>query len=114
VRNIATVLLMVGRGLEKPGIVQQLLDIQQTPCKPQYSMADEEPLLFYKWVLTPSLLWDCMSANEALNRAFCCSVRQLACWGTVSTLLVVLHMSGELRLTAGISKAEGLWWDSRA
>lgn len=47
-RNIATVLLMVGHGLEKPGIVQQLLDIKQTPCKPQYSMADEEPLLFYK------------------------------------------------------------------
>jgi tRNA pseudouridine38/39 synthase len=48
VRNIAAVLLMVGRGLEKPSIVQKLLDIQQTPCKPQYSMADEEPLLFSK------------------------------------------------------------------
>jgi tRNA pseudouridine38/39 synthase len=48
VRCIAAVLLMVGKGLEQPGIVQQLLDINQVPCKPQYGLAAEEPLLLYR------------------------------------------------------------------
>lgn len=47
VRCIAAVLLMVGRGQEQPCIVQQLLDISSYPCKPQYSLAAEEPLLLF-------------------------------------------------------------------
>jgi tRNA pseudouridine38/39 synthase len=39
---------MVGKGQERPCIVQQLLDMQRVPCKPQYSMASEEPLLLYR------------------------------------------------------------------
>lgn len=50
VRCIAAVLLMVGRGLERPDVVQRLLDVKhQAPCKPQYSMAAEEPLLLYRY-----------------------------------------------------------------
>ena len=41
VRCMAAVLLMVGQTLEHPDIVQQLLDIDQTPCKPQYRYASE-------------------------------------------------------------------------
>ena len=41
VRCMAAVLLMVGQRLEHPDIVQQLLDINQTPCKPQYRYASE-------------------------------------------------------------------------
>jgi tRNA pseudouridine38/39 synthase len=48
VRCIAAVLLMVGRGQERPEIVQQLLDVEKEPCKPQYNMASEEPLLLYR------------------------------------------------------------------
>lgn len=48
VRCIAAVLLMVGRRQEPPDIVQRLLDVQQEPCKPQYNMASEEPLLLYR------------------------------------------------------------------
>ena len=40
VRCMAAVLLMVGQ-LEDPVIVQQLLDIEQVPCKPQYKYASE-------------------------------------------------------------------------
>lgn len=47
VRCIVAVLLMVGRGLEKPEVVQQLLDVGANPCKPQYNMAAEDPLLLY-------------------------------------------------------------------
>ncbi|GIL65068.1 hypothetical protein Vafri_18923 [Volvox africanus] len=47
VRCMAAVLLMVGRGQERPEIVSKLLDVETTPRKPQYSMAPEEPLLLY-------------------------------------------------------------------
>lgn len=64
IRCIAAVLLMVGRGLEAPDVVQQLLDIQRVPCKPQYGMAAEEPLLLFRcsfddvqhWQRTPTSL----------------------------------------------------------
>ncbi len=41
VRCMAAVLLMVGRGQERPGVVSRLLDIAATPRKPQYAMAPE-------------------------------------------------------------------------
>jgi tRNA pseudouridine38/39 synthase len=47
VRCIAAVLLMVGRGLEKPGVVAELLDVSRRPRKPQYALAPEQPLLLY-------------------------------------------------------------------
>ncbi|KAK9847458.1 hypothetical protein WJX84_007703 [Apatococcus fuscideae] len=47
VRCMAAVLMMVGRGQESPKIVQQLLDIHQHPCKPQYNMANEVPLMLH-------------------------------------------------------------------
>ena len=42
---MAAVLLMVGRGLEQPGVVQRMLDIEATRQKPQYNMAAEVRLL---------------------------------------------------------------------
>ncbi|DBA79142.1 TPA: hypothetical protein ACH3X1_008979 [Trebouxia sp. C0004] len=41
VRCMAAVLMMVGNRLEHPEVVQQLLDIEQNPCKPQYRYASE-------------------------------------------------------------------------
>ena len=38
---MAAVLLMVGKHLEQPEIVQQMLDVQLIPCKPQYNYASE-------------------------------------------------------------------------
>ena len=38
---MAAVLLMVGRGQEDPSIVRKLLDLEASPCKPQYAMAAE-------------------------------------------------------------------------
>lgn len=38
---MAAVLLMVGRGLEHPSVVQQLLDVHTVSLKPQYNMASE-------------------------------------------------------------------------
>ena len=41
VRCMAAVLLMVGKQLEHPDVVQKLLDIDRHPCKPQYNYASE-------------------------------------------------------------------------
>lgn len=45
VRCIAAILLMVGRGHEKPGVVREMLDIERQPRKPQYDLAPEAPLI---------------------------------------------------------------------
>lgn len=42
---MAAVLLMVGRGEEKPEVVRKLLDVEATPSKPYYNMAPEARLL---------------------------------------------------------------------
>lgn len=47
IRCIMAVLLLVGEGKEKPMVVQQLLDIQAHPKKPQYSLAKDSPLNLY-------------------------------------------------------------------
>ncbi|PHH67559.1 hypothetical protein CDD80_739 [Ophiocordyceps camponoti-rufipedis] len=49
IRHMVAVLFLVGQGFEKPSIVSRLLDVDATPCKPTYVMADEVPLV----------LWDC-------------------------------------------------------
>lgn len=49
IRCMIGVLFLVGQGLEKPEIVRDLLDVKKYPRKPQYTMADEVPLV----------LWDC-------------------------------------------------------
>ena len=59
---MAAVLLMVGQHLEQPEIVQQLLDVQLTPCKPQYNYASE---VRGTWASHHSLL---KSEGEALER----------------------------------------------
>eukprot|EP00955_Chlamydomonas_euryale_P113369 366212-Chlamydomonas_euryale.AAC.33 len=60
---MAAVLLMVGRGQEDPGIVHTLLDIVATPCKPQFTMAAEEPLLLYACDFQ-DLHFRCFASND--------------------------------------------------
>ena len=54
VRHMVAVLFLVGQGLEKPSLVDDLLKVNTNPCKPQYEMADDAPLV----------LWDCIFPNE--------------------------------------------------
>ena len=49
IRHIASILFLVGQGLESPSIIPQLLDIKSNPRRPHYEMADPTPLV----------LWDC-------------------------------------------------------
>ncbi|KAL3619776.1 hypothetical protein CASFOL_034688 [Castilleja foliolosa] len=45
IRCMVAVLFMVGQGLESPNVIDELLDIDRTPRKPQYTMAPEIPLV---------------------------------------------------------------------
>ncbi|XXG61337.1 hypothetical protein AAC387_Pa04g3023 [Persea americana] len=45
VRCMVAVLFMIGQGLESPTVIDELLDINRTPRKPQYVMAAELPLI---------------------------------------------------------------------
>lgn len=48
VRCIASVLLMVGKGLEQPEVINGLLNISQVESKPYYNMASEQPLILHE------------------------------------------------------------------
>jgi len=52
IRCIMAVLYLVGKSLEEPDIIDQLFDVVNHPCKPQYTMASELPLNLYDCVYT--------------------------------------------------------------
>lgn len=54
VRHMAAILFLIGQGLEPPSLIDDLLNIAKTPCKPQYEMADDAPLV----------LWDCIFPRD--------------------------------------------------
>jgi len=47
IRCMASVLFLVGRGLEEPSVVRDLLDVERCPGKPSYPLADERPLVLH-------------------------------------------------------------------
>jgi len=47
IRCIVAILFLIGQGLEKPGIISELLDVDRHPRKPQYTMAAEFPLVLF-------------------------------------------------------------------
>lgn len=47
IRCIVAVLFLVGEGQEKPEIIDELLDVEKHPRKPQYTMAREYPLVLF-------------------------------------------------------------------
>uniref|UniRef100_A0A3P8T769 Pseudouridylate synthase 3 n=1 Tax=Amphiprion percula TaxID=161767 RepID=A0A3P8T769_AMPPE len=47
VRCMMAVLLLIGQKLEAPEIINQLLDVENNPRKPQYSMAVDYPLVLF-------------------------------------------------------------------
>ncbi|KAJ1126210.1 hypothetical protein NDU88_004618 [Pleurodeles waltl] len=47
VRCMVAILFLIGQRLEEPNIIDELLNVEKNPCKPQYSMAVEFPLVLY-------------------------------------------------------------------
>ena len=60
IRCIVGVLFLVGQKKEAPSIIDDLLNIEKYPCKPQYNMGSEIPLVLFdcqyegvKWIFEP-------------------------------------------------------------
>jgi tRNA pseudouridine38/39 synthase len=49
IRCTVTVLVLIGKGLEEPSVIKDLLNVEKYPSKPCYPLADDSPLV----------LWDC-------------------------------------------------------
>lgn len=47
IRCIASVLFLVGQGLEEPSVVQDMLNVEEHPGKPSYPLAAERPLVLH-------------------------------------------------------------------
>ncbi|XP_031989427.1 tRNA pseudouridine(38/39) synthase isoform X2 [Corvus moneduloides] len=56
VRCMMAVLFLIGQGMESPDVIDELLDVEKNPRKPQYSMAVEFPLVLYDCEF-PDLQW---------------------------------------------------------
>ncbi|CRJ95793.1 hypothetical protein BN1708_002062 [Verticillium longisporum] len=54
IRHMVSVLFLVGQGLERPEVVDELLDVERHPRKPNYGLAHEVPLV----------LWDCIFPTD--------------------------------------------------
>ncbi|XP_058463383.1 tRNA pseudouridine(38/39) synthase [Malaya genurostris] len=48
IRCIMAILLLVGQGKEDSEIIRRLLDVNENPRKPQYSLANDQPLNLYE------------------------------------------------------------------
>ncbi|ORY55085.1 pseudouridine synthase [Pseudomassariella vexata] len=53
IRCMVAIIFMVGQGLEAPSIIDELLDHEKQPQRPNYTLASEYPLV----------LWDCIFPN---------------------------------------------------
>jgi tRNA pseudouridine38/39 synthase len=47
IRCIASILFLIGRGLEEPSTISELLDVEKNPRKPAYPLAGEFPLVLH-------------------------------------------------------------------
>lgn len=56
VRCMVAVLFMVGQKLEKPGVIDDLLNINKYPLKPSFEMANDIPLILYDCAY-PEMEW---------------------------------------------------------
>ncbi|XP_061162846.1 uncharacterized protein LOC133172055 isoform X2 [Saccostrea echinata] len=57
IRCIVALLFMIGQGKEKPEIIDELLDVEKNPRKPQYTMASELPLNLFDAEFAADMEW---------------------------------------------------------
>ncbi|CAG8454290.1 9758_t:CDS:1 [Ambispora gerdemannii] len=57
VRCMMAVLFLVGQQLEKPSIIDELLDVGKYPAKPVYEMANDVPLVLYDCQFKQNIEW---------------------------------------------------------
>lgn len=68
VRSMVAILFLVGQGLEKPEMVQQLLNAECMPRRPVYEMAADIPLVLYDCGFPPELEWKSFKFQDSATR----------------------------------------------
>ncbi|KAL9602668.1 MAG: hypothetical protein Q9219_001658 [cf. Caloplaca sp. 3 TL-2023] len=68
VRHMVAVLFLIGQGLEKPSLIDDLLDIKEIRQKPVYDMADAAPLVLEDCDFGPGLEWLYLDAYPGNDR----------------------------------------------
>ncbi|KAF5302211.1 hypothetical protein FQA39_LY10250 [Lamprigera yunnana] len=70
IRCVMGVLLLVGRGKEKPQVITDLLDVETNSRKPDYNMASEIPLNLYEcqYDLETEWIYDCASLSNVIYK----------------------------------------------
>ncbi|XP_043217807.1 tRNA pseudouridine(38/39) synthase-like [Amphibalanus amphitrite] len=110
IRCMVAVLFLVGEGLEEPSVIDQLLDVETNPRKPQYNMASELPLNLFD-VEYDSVRWHCdpvvlRAVAETLQRLWTQSAVRAAMLREMLTELTARHgeqPSAQTRcLTSGV------------
>lgn len=103
VRCMMALLILIGHKLEAPEIIDQLLDVQSNPRKPQYSMAVDYPLVLYDCHFE-GLSWT--QEKEEVNRVL--SVLQHH-WTTSAVKTHVLHGMIQGLETLGGESTNSCW-----
>ncbi|GMH40430.1 hypothetical protein BSKO_08334 [Bryopsis sp. KO-2023] len=67
IRCMVAVLLMIGKGLEQPEVVEEMLDVDKVTAKPQFHLASELPLLLYECGFKEDIKF--LRSNAAVDRA---------------------------------------------
>lgn len=62
VRCMVAVLFLVGQGYEPADTIAKMLDVEKEPCKPQYAMASELPLVLHQIGYEPPVRWHAAAA----------------------------------------------------
>lgn len=66
IRHMVAVLFLIGQGLEQPGIIDELLNVEAIPEKPMYEMADSHPLILSECRF-PDLMADEANGEDSLQ-----------------------------------------------
>ncbi|XP_076826640.1 tRNA pseudouridine(38/39) synthase [Brachyhypopomus gauderio] len=98
VRCMMAVLLLIGQKLEVPEVIDQLLDIENNPRKPQYSMAVDYPLVLYECHFE-GLCWN--SGPEEEKQVLSCLHQH---WTQAAVRAQVLHSMAQGLHQAGTGK----------
>ncbi|NXK89741.1 PUS3 synthase, partial [Formicarius rufipectus] len=103
VRCMMAVLFLIGQGMESPDIINELLDVEKNPRKPQYSMAVEFPLVLYDCEF-PDLQWLYDPEVQAFNVTH---LQQLWASHAVKTQVLRDMLAGLDTAPVAISRGKG-------
>ena len=107
IRCIMAVLFLIGEGKEEVSIVDQLLDVEREPAKPDYAMASDAPLVLnecyfnnLQFSYQPRVLWDLsVHFNAILNQQLIAVARTKNALKSLENMMVRDSDAKDLKLS---------------